>query len=112
MYNLKIGRFAVGPSVLRSSPDLIILYQTDPDLSTPFQKKIKKVFSKKGLTFTGSSDILISSKEWRLRKMTYKVRELASGRFGVYGIAFNGNEILLKTFKTQKGADNWIKRNA
>lgn len=44
--------------------------------------------------------------------MTYKVRELASGRFGVYGIAFNGNEILLKTFKTQKGADNWIRRQA
>lgn len=42
--------------------------------------------------------------------MTYKVRELANGRYGVYEIAANGNEYLVKTFKTRKGADTWVSK--
>ena len=43
--------------------------------------------------------------------MNYKVRELYNGRFGVYACT-EYSEMLVKTFKTEKGANNWIKRNA
>ena len=43
--------------------------------------------------------------------MNYKVRELASGRFGVYACSEWG-ETLVKTFKTRKTAENWIKKNS
>ena len=42
-YKLKNGTLAVGPSVLRSSPDLIILYTMGRRLSTLFEKN-KKIF--------------------------------------------------------------------
>ena len=43
--------------------------------------------------------------------MTYKVRELANGCCGVYECSGWG-ETLVKTFKTRKGAENWIKKHA
>lgn len=43
--------------------------------------------------------------------MTYKVLELAGGRFGVYECS-EWREILVKTFKTCKGAENWVKKNS
>ena len=43
--------------------------------------------------------------------MTYKVRELYNGRYGVY--AFNGNgETLVKTCKTKVAAEKWVKAKA
>ena len=41
----------------------------------------------------------------------YKVRELANGRFGVYECSV-WDEWLVKTFKTRKGAENWIKKHS
>lgn len=41
--------------------------------------------------------------------MNYKVRELAGGRFGVYECS-EWREVLIKTFKTRKGAENWISK--
>ena len=41
----------------------------------------------------------------------YKVRELANGRFGVYEYT-DTYEVLVKTFKARKGAENWIKKNS
>ena len=41
--------------------------------------------------------------------MNYKVRELAGGRFGVYACT-EWREVLIKTFKTRKGAENWISK--
>lgn len=41
--------------------------------------------------------------------MTYKVRELAGGRYGVYECS-TVREVLVKTFKTRKGAENWISK--
>ena len=41
--------------------------------------------------------------------MTYKVRELAGGRYGVYECSMV-REVLVKTFKTRKGAENWISK--
>ena len=43
--------------------------------------------------------------------MTYKVRELAGGRFGVYKCS-EWREVLVKTFKTEKGADNWVEKHS
>ena len=43
--------------------------------------------------------------------MTYKVRELANGRYGVYECSEWG-ECLVKTLKTRKGAENWIKKHS
>ena len=43
-------------------------------------------------------------------EMTYKVRELANGRFGVYE-CYAVREVLVKTFKTREGADRWISKN-
>ena len=43
--------------------------------------------------------------------MTYKVRELANGRYGVYEISEWG-EVLVKTFKTEKGARRWVEKNS
>ena len=43
--------------------------------------------------------------------MTYKVREIAGGKFGVYEVGAWG-EALVKTFKTRKGAENWVKKNS
>lgn len=37
----------------------------------------------------------------------YKVRELTGGRFGVYACS-EWHEILVKTFKTRKSAENWV----
>lgn len=45
------------------------------------------------------------------KAMTYKVRELANGQFGVYECT-DVYEILRKTFKTLTGAKNWIKKNS
>lgn len=42
--------------------------------------------------------------------MTYKVRGLANGRFGVYECS-TVSEVLVKTFKTRAGADRWIRKN-
>ena len=39
--------------------------------------------------------------------MRYKVRELANGRFGVY-LCSEYSEVLIKTFKTEKGAQGWV----
>ena len=44
-------------------------------------------------------------------EMTYKVRELANGRFGVYKCSAWG-EVLIKTFKARTGAENWIMKNS
>ena len=41
--------------------------------------------------------------------MNYKVRELAGGRFGVYECS-EWREVLIKTFKTRKSAENWISK--
>lgn len=41
--------------------------------------------------------------------MTYKVRELASGRFGVYACS-DVREVLVKTFKTRTSAERWISK--
>lgn len=41
--------------------------------------------------------------------MIYKVRELANGRFGVYECS-EVREILIKSFKTQEGAERWISK--
>lgn len=41
--------------------------------------------------------------------MNYKVIELAGGRFGVYACT-EWREVLVKTFKTRKGAENWISK--
>lgn len=43
--------------------------------------------------------------------MTYKVRELADGRFGVYTCS-EWRETLVKTFKTRTGAENWVKKHS
>ena len=43
--------------------------------------------------------------------MTYKIRELADGLLGVYECS-EWREILVKTFKTRKGAENWIKKHS
>lgn len=43
--------------------------------------------------------------------MTYKIRELANGLFGVYKTS-ETYEILVKTFKTEKGATQWIKKHS
>lgn len=43
--------------------------------------------------------------------MTYKVRELASGRFGVYECSA-WREILVKTFKTRKSAEGWVGKHS
>ena len=43
--------------------------------------------------------------------MTYKVREIIGDRFGVYKVGAWG-ETLVKTFKTRKGAENWIKKHS
>ena len=43
--------------------------------------------------------------------MTYKVREIAGNRFGVYESSA-WREVLVKTFKTKKGADNWVKKHS
>ena len=42
--------------------------------------------------------------------MTYKIRELASGRFGVYQCS-EYQEVLIKTFKTKKAAQGWADRH-
>jgi len=41
--------------------------------------------------------------------MTYKVRELVNGRFGVYECS-EWREILVKTFKTRQSAEKWISK--
>jgi len=41
--------------------------------------------------------------------MTYKVRELANGRFGVYECSAV-RETLVKSFKTREGAERWISK--
>lgn len=43
--------------------------------------------------------------------MSYKIREIAGGRFGVYTVADTGDERLYKTFKTRKSAENWIAKH-
>ena len=45
------------------------------------------------------------------KKMTYKVREIAGGKFGVYEVSALGNEILRKTCKTRKAAETWISKH-
>lgn len=40
--------------------------------------------------------------------MTYKVRVLANGRFGVYACS-DVREVLVKNFKTREAADRWVK---
>lgn len=44
-----------------------------------------------------------------VRTMTYKVRELANGRFGVYECSAV-RETLVKSFKTREGAERWISK--
>lgn len=41
--------------------------------------------------------------------MTYKVRVLANGRFGVYECS-EVREILVKSFKIRKAAEGWISK--
>lgn len=41
--------------------------------------------------------------------MTYKVRMLANGRYGVYECT-ETYEVLVKTFKTLKSAEGWISK--
>jgi hypothetical protein len=43
--------------------------------------------------------------------MTYKVRELCNGRFGVYETS-EYRETLVKTFKTKEGAERWVRKNS
>ena len=43
--------------------------------------------------------------------MTYKVRELAGNIYGVYETT-STRETLVKTFKTLKGAENWIRKHS
>lgn len=42
--------------------------------------------------------------------MWYKVRQLANGRFGVY-MCSEYSEVLMKTFKTEKGAKAWVDKH-
>ncbi len=42
--------------------------------------------------------------------MTYKVRELANGRFGVYECSAV-RETLIKSFKTRKAAEGWVSKH-
>lgn len=41
----------------------------------------------------------------------YKVRELAGNVYGVYSVS-EWAEVLVKTFKTLKGAENWIRKHS
>ena len=41
--------------------------------------------------------------------MTYKVRVLANGRFGVYECT-EWREVLVKTFKNRETAEKWISK--
>ena len=41
---------------------------------------------------------------------SYKVREIAGGRFGVYACT-EWREVLIKTFKSRAGAETWISKH-
>ena len=41
---------------------------------------------------------------------SYKVRELVGGRYGVYACT-DWREVLVKTFKSRAGAENWISKH-
>lgn len=71
-----------------------------------FQKVLKKV-----LTTGRKPVIMITVREREETEMTYKVRELAGGRFGVYECS-EWREVLVKTFKTEKGANNWVGKHS
>ena len=43
--------------------------------------------------------------------MKYEIYEFSANTFMIYRITPN-NMTVIKTFKTRKGAENWIKRNA
>lgn len=43
--------------------------------------------------------------------MTYKVRTLVGGWYGVYECS-EWREILVKSFKTLKGAENWVRKHS
>lgn len=43
--------------------------------------------------------------------MTYKIFEFSATEFMVYHVTAYG-ETLVKTFKTRKGAENWVKKNS
>ncbi len=42
--------------------------------------------------------------------MTYKVRVLANGRFGIYECT-EWRETLIKSFKTRKAAEGWVSKH-
>ena len=44
-------------------------------------------------------------------EMTYKIYDYGT-KFVVWATAPNGNGRAVKTFKTRKGAENWIKKNS
>ena len=43
--------------------------------------------------------------------MTYKVRELAGGLYGIYECS-PWRETLVKTRKTRKGAEGWVRKHS
>ena len=46
--------------------------------------------------------------------MTYKIYEypMMANPFAVWGTDSHGNGRIVKTFKTRKGAENWIKKHS
>lgn len=44
--------------------------------------------------------------------MTYKIYEYASDRFVVWATAPSGDGKVVKTCKTRKSAENWIRKHA
>lgn len=44
--------------------------------------------------------------------MTYEIRATASNTFAVWGINPYGDRKVVKTFKTRKGAENWVRKHS